>query len=171
MEKNLANGSFLKSILLFSLPYLLSGFLQTLYWRTNLFINGQFDSATSTMAVSIGSQVRHRLMVRIADLQRGLRYPSQTLSESLISLSWTINRPSELSVYQAFIWLRNCFPILFSMGIAAAAGSLLSVAICIAAFRILRHYENIGLIDSGVLKNPKKFVSEISIPVKPAELG
>ena len=43
MEKNLTTGSILKSILYFSLPYLLSYFLQTLYGMADLFIIGQFE--------------------------------------------------------------------------------------------------------------------------------
>lgn len=43
MERNLTSGSVLKSIAYFSLPYLLSYFLQTLYGMADLFIIGQFD--------------------------------------------------------------------------------------------------------------------------------
>ena len=55
MEKNLTRGSVLKSILFFSLPYLFSYFLQTLYGMADLFIIGQFEGVASTTAVSIGS--------------------------------------------------------------------------------------------------------------------
>ncbi len=40
MEKNLTKGSVLKALLLFSLPFLLSTFLQTLYGLADLFIIG-----------------------------------------------------------------------------------------------------------------------------------
>ena len=43
MEKNLTSGSVLKNIVYFSLPYLLSYFLQTLYGMADLFIIGQFE--------------------------------------------------------------------------------------------------------------------------------
>ena len=52
MEKNLTSGSVFKNIVFFSLPYLLSYFLQTLYGMADLFIIGQFegvDSITATM--------------------------------------------------------------------------------------------------------------------------
>ena len=42
MEKNLTTGSVFKNVVLFSLPYLLSYFLQTLYGMADLFIIGQF---------------------------------------------------------------------------------------------------------------------------------
>lgn len=71
MEKNLTTGSVFKSVILFSLPYLLSYFLQTLYGMADLFIIGQFDGVASTTAVSIGSQVMHMLTVMIVGLSMG----------------------------------------------------------------------------------------------------
>ena len=71
LEKNLTNGSVLKNIAYFSLPYLLSYFLQTLYGLADLFIIGQFEGVASTTAVSIGSQVMHMLTVMIVGLAMG----------------------------------------------------------------------------------------------------
>ena len=71
MEKNLTTGSVFKNVLVFSLPYLLSYFLQTLYGMADLFIIGQFDGVSSTTAVSIGSQVMHMLTVMIVGLAMG----------------------------------------------------------------------------------------------------
>ncbi len=71
LEKNLINGSVLKNIAYFSLPYLLSYFLQTLYGLADLFIIGQFEGVASTTAVSIGSQVMHMLTVMIVGLAMG----------------------------------------------------------------------------------------------------
>lgn len=61
----------LRSILGFSLPYLLSYFLQTLYGMADLFIIGQFGSIEDTTAVSIGSQVMHMITVIIVGLAMG----------------------------------------------------------------------------------------------------
>ena len=71
MEKNLTTGSVLKSILYFSLPYLLSYFLQTLYGMADLFIIEQFEDISSITAVSIGSQVMHMITVMIVGLAMG----------------------------------------------------------------------------------------------------
>ena len=71
MEKDLTTGSVLKNIVFFSLPYLLSYFLQTLYGMADLFIIGQFDSVASITAVSVGSQVMHMLTVMIVGLAMG----------------------------------------------------------------------------------------------------
>ena len=71
MEHNLTTGSVPKTILLFSLPYFLSYFLQTLYGTADLFIIGQFNGVSATTAVSIGSQVMHMLTVMIVGLAMG----------------------------------------------------------------------------------------------------
>ncbi len=71
MKKNLTTGSVLKNVVLFSLPYLLSYFLQTLYGMADLFIIGQFEGVASTTAVSIGSQVMHMITVMIVGLAMG----------------------------------------------------------------------------------------------------
>ena len=71
MEKNLTTGNVFKNVILFSLPYLLSYFLQTLYGMADLFIIGQFEGVASTTAVSIGSQVMHMLTVMIVGLAMG----------------------------------------------------------------------------------------------------
>lgn len=70
-ERNLTDGSVLKAILCFSIPYLLSYFLQTLYGMADLFIIGQFNGVESTTAVSVGSQVMHMLTVIITGLAMG----------------------------------------------------------------------------------------------------
>lgn len=71
MERNLTTGSVLRNILYFSLPYLLSYFLQTLYGMADLFIIGQFEGSASTTAVSVGSQVMHMITVMIVGLAMG----------------------------------------------------------------------------------------------------
>lgn len=68
MQKDLTSGNILKTITYFSLPYLLSYFLQTLYGMADLFIMGQFNSVDATTAVSIGSQVMHMITVIIVGL-------------------------------------------------------------------------------------------------------
>ena len=55
MRRDLTQGSVLKNVVLFSLPYLLSYFLQTVYGMADLFISGQFRGVESTTAVSVGS--------------------------------------------------------------------------------------------------------------------
>ena len=67
----MTSGSVFKTVVYFSLPYLLSYFLQTLYGMADLFIVGQFGGVSSTTAVSIGSQIMHMLTVMIVGLAMG----------------------------------------------------------------------------------------------------
>lgn len=71
VERNLTTGSVFKNVIIFSLPYLLSYFLQTLYGMADLFIIGQFEGVASTTAVSIGSQVMHMIIVMLVGLAMG----------------------------------------------------------------------------------------------------
>ena len=71
MVNNLTEGSIIKNLLRFSLPYLLACFLQTFYGLADLFIIGQFNGAASITAVSVGSQVTHMLTVIIVGLAMG----------------------------------------------------------------------------------------------------
>jgi len=71
MKRELTSGSVMKNLLFFSLPYLLSFFLQTLYGMADLLIIGQYGGVADTTAVSVGSQVMHMLTVMIVGLAMG----------------------------------------------------------------------------------------------------
>ena len=71
MEKNLTTGSIGRQLIGFSLPYLLSYLLQTLYGMADLFIIGQYEGVAGTTAVAVGSQVMHMLTVMIVGLAMG----------------------------------------------------------------------------------------------------
>lgn len=71
MHTDLTQGNMLKNLIKFSLPYLLSCFLQTFYGLTDLFITGQFNGADTITAVSVGSQITYMLTVVIVGLAMG----------------------------------------------------------------------------------------------------
>lgn len=71
MKRDLTTGSVLKNLAYFSLPYLLSYFLQTLYGMADLFIIGQFCPTAASTAVSLGSQIMHMITVMIVGLAMG----------------------------------------------------------------------------------------------------
>ena len=71
MEKNLTTGSVGRQLIGFSLSYLLSYLLQTLYGMADLFIIGQYEGVAGTTAVAVGSQVMHMLTVMIVGLAMG----------------------------------------------------------------------------------------------------
>lgn len=71
MERDLTKGSVFNNLIFFSVPYLFSYFLQTLYGLADLMIIGQFEGVASTTAVSIGSQVMHMITVMVVGLAMG----------------------------------------------------------------------------------------------------
>lgn len=71
MQNNLTQGSMLKNLIRFSLPFLISSFLQTFYGLADLFFVGKWCGADTITAVSVGSQVTHMLTVVIAGLSMG----------------------------------------------------------------------------------------------------
>ena len=71
MQKNFTKGSVLKALMAFSMPYLLSCFLQTFYGMADLYVTGQYNKAAAISAVSIGSQVMHMLAVVVVGLAMG----------------------------------------------------------------------------------------------------
>ncbi len=71
MKRDLTQGSVLKNIIVFSLPFLLSYFLQVLYGLADLFIVSQYNGTESITAVSIGSQIMHMLTVMLVGLAMG----------------------------------------------------------------------------------------------------
>lgn len=71
MQKNLATGSVFQNIISFSVPYLFSYFLQTLYGMADLYITGQYYGSDVITAVSVGSQVMHMITVIIVGLTMG----------------------------------------------------------------------------------------------------
>lgn len=71
MKKYLANKELLKKIMSFSIPFLLSYFLQTLYGLSDMYVIGQFNGVESITAVSIGSQIMKIITVIFVGLSSG----------------------------------------------------------------------------------------------------
>ena len=71
MKKDFTSGNILKGLFTFSLPYMLSCFLQTFYGMADLYVTGQYNGSEAISAVSIGSQVMHMITVIIVGLAMG----------------------------------------------------------------------------------------------------
>ena len=81
MGRDLTTGSIFGNVVRFSLPYLLSYFLQTLYGMADLFIIGQYAGVEATTAASVGSQVMHMMTVMIVGL--AMATPAQARAGSI----------------------------------------------------------------------------------------
>lgn len=169
MEKNLTTGSVLRNVLYFSLPYLLSYFLQTLYGMADLFIIGQFEGAASTTAVSVGSQVMHMITVMIVGLAMG---STVSIGRSIGAgehkratavIGNTVTLFMALSVVLMAILLVFVRPIVSIMSIPAEAvsGTTAYLTICFIGIPCITAYNIISSIFRGLgdSKSPMYFIA------------
>ena len=169
MERNLTTGSVFKNVILFSLPYLLSYFLQTLYGMADLFIIGQFEGVASTTAVSIGSQVMHMLTVMIVGLAMGTTVSiGQAVGANDRRLAAkdtgnTVTLFMAVSVALTVILLALVHPIVSVMSTPeeAADGTAAYLTICFIGIPFITAYNIISSIFRGMgdSKSPMYFIA------------
>ncbi len=169
MEKNLTTGSVFKNVVLFSLPYLLSYFLQTLYGMADLFIIGQFDGVASTTAVSIGSQVMHMLTVMIVGLAMGTTVcvgqavGAGNKRQAAQSIGNTVTLFMVVSLALTALLLLLVRPIVCVMSTPeeAVQGTMAYLTICFIGIPFITAYNIISSIFRGLgdSKSPMYFVA------------
>ncbi len=169
MEKNLTTGSVFKNLVYFSLPYLLSYFLQSLYGTADLFIIGQFNSTDSITGVSIGSQVMHMITVMIVGLAMGAtvtigrsvgaqdskaasRYIGNTVSLFLIG---------SVALTAALILLVKPIVSVMSTPVEAVDSTTAYLTICFIGIPFITAYNIISSIFRGLgdSKSPMYFIA------------
>lgn len=169
MEKNLTTGSVFKNVVLLSLPYLLSYFLQTLYGMADLFIIGQFEGVASTTAVSIGSQVMHMLTVMIVGLSMGTTVSvgqavgAGNRKQTAHNIGNTVILFLVLSIALTAILLSLVHPIVVAMSTPADAvsGTVTYLTICFIGIPFITSYNIISSIFRGLgdSKSPMCFIA------------
>ena len=169
MEKNLTTGSVFKNIVYFSLPYLLSYFLQTLYGMADLFITGQFNATESITAVSIGSQVMHMLTVMIVGLAMGATVNigqavgAQKREQAARTIGNTIILFMGLSIFITALLLISVRPIVSIMSTPAEAveGTVQYLTVCFIGIPFITAYNIISSIFRGLgdSKSPMYFIA------------
>ena len=169
MEKNLTSGSVLKNIAGFSLPYLLSYFLQTLYGMADLFIIGQFSGTADITAVSIGSQVMHMLTVMIVGLAMGATIAigravgGREQERAALAVGNSVTLFMGVSVVLTAVLLALVRPIAAVMSTPAEAveGTVQYLTICFVGIPCITAYNIISSIFRGLgdSKSPMCFVA------------
>ena len=169
MEKNLTTGSVFKTLLYFSLPYLLAYFLQTLYGMADLFIIGQYNGVESTTAVSIGSQVMHMLTVMIVGLAMGATVMigqavgAGKKEQASLAIGNTITLFMILSVIVTAVLLLAVRPIVTVMSTPAEAvpGTVAYLMVCFIGVPFITAYNIISSIFRGMgdSKSPMYFIA------------
>lgn len=169
MEKNLTTGSVFHAILYFSIPYLVSYFMQTLYGMADLFIIGQFNGVESTTAVSIGSQVMHMFTVIIAGLAMGSvvvtgrAAGARKINQVNKAVGNTFSLFMLLSIILTIVLLIIVKPILYIMSVPAEAytETMAYLKICFAGIPFITAYNIISSIFRGMgdSKSPMYFIA------------
>ena len=169
MEKNLTTGSVFQTVLLFSLPYLLSYFLQTLYGMADLFIIGQFEGVASTTAVSIGSQAMHMLTVMIVGLAMGTTVRvgqavgAGDRKRAAQDIGNTVTLFMAVSLALTALLLALVRPIVSVMSTPeeAVGGTIAYLTICFLGIPFITAYNILGSIFRGLgdSKSPMYFIA------------
>ena len=169
MERKLTEGSVLKNIFIFSLPYLLSYFLQTLYGMADLFLMGRFGSVSDITAVSVGSQVMHMLTVILVGLSMGTTVMvgrsvgAEKKDETAAYIGSTVTLFAALSLLLTALLLTLVRPIVAAMSTPgdAVSGTVSYLTICFAGIPFITAYNVISAIFRGLgdSKSPLCFVA------------
>lgn len=169
MQRNLTIGSIFKNVVYFSLPYLLSYFLQTLYGMADLFIIGQYEGVASTTAVSIGSQVMHMITVIIVGLAMGSTVSigqavgggNDKRTASCIGNTITLFMGLSIILTAALLLLRRPIAIAMSTPAQALEGTIDYLTICFMGIPFITAYNIISSIFRGLgdSKSPMYFIA------------
>ena len=169
MENNLTSGSVFKNILIFSLPYLLSYLLQTLYGMADLYIIGQFGGVADSSAVSIGSQVMHMLTVMIVGLAMGATvFIGQAIggnnpAKAAKGIGNTVTVFMAVSVVLTVILVALVKPVTAAMSTPADAvsGTVDYLTICFIGIPFITAYNVISAVFRGLgdSKSPMYFIA------------
>ena len=169
MQRNLTTGSIFKNVVYFSLPYLLSYFLQTLYGMADLFIIGQYEGVASTTAVSIGSQVMHMITVIIVGLAMGSTVSigqavgggNDKRTASCIGNTTTLFMGLSIILTAELLLLRRPIAIAMSTPAQALEGTIDYLTICFMGIPFITAYNIISSIFRGLgdSKSPMYFIA------------
>ena len=169
MANTLAKDSVLKNVLRFSLPYLLSYFLQTLYGMADLLIIGQFDGVAGTTAVSIGSQVMHMLTVMLVGLAMGITVGighaigagEQRRAGSTIGNGAVLFLALSVALAALLCGLVDPITAIMSTPAEAVAGTKAYLTICFIGIPCITAYNIIAAIYRGLgdSKSPMYFIA------------
>ena len=169
MKRDLTSGSVFKNVVAFSLPYLLSYFLQTLYGMADLFIIGQYEGVAATTAVSVGSQVMHMLTVMLVGLAMGstvsigqaVGAKDPRSASAAIGNTVTLFLGLSVVLTGVLLALNGSIVRLMSTPQAAAEGTRTYLTICFLGIPFITAYNIISSIFRGLgdSKSPMLFIA------------
>lgn len=169
MARNLTQGGILKNIAVFSVPFFISYFLQTLYGLADLLIVGQFEGAEAITAVAIGSQAMHFLTVIVVGLAMGttVLIGRATGAKNFRTVSRIAG--NTVTLFGIFSLLLTGILLFFCKDIAsvlktpeeAFSGTMLYLRICFAGIPFIVAYNVIAAVFRGMgdSRRPMYFIA------------
>lgn len=161
MEKNLTTGSVGRQLIGFSLPYLLSYLLQTLYGMADLFIIGQYEGVAGTTAV-------HMLTVMIVGLAMGttvsiaraIGADDRPQAAAATGNTVTLFLSLSLVLTAGLLLLRCPITAVMSTPEAAVEGTVRYLTICFLGIPCITAYNILSAIFRGMgdSKSPMIFI-------------
>ncbi|MBQ4351781.1 MAG: MATE family efflux transporter [Clostridia bacterium] len=168
MEQKLTEGSVFRALVRFSLPYLLSYFLQTLYGMADLYIIGLFCGTESSTAVSVGSQVMHVLTVILVGLAMGTTVlvgravGAGRERDTAAAIGNTVTFFGALSLVLTAVLLFCVSPVvsLLSTPMEAVPGTVRYLSVCFCGIPFITAYNVISAVCRGMgnTKTPLRYV-------------
>ena len=169
MENDLTSGSVFRNLVRFSLPYLLSYFLQTLYGLADLFIIGQYEGVASTTAVSVGSQIMHVLTVMLVGLAMGSTVTigqavgarDKKRSGTAVGNSFTLFMSLSVVLTLVLLLLRRPIVAVMSTPEEAVEGTIAYLTVCFIGIPFITAYNIISSVFRGLgdSRSPMKFIA------------
>jgi putative MATE family efflux protein len=166
--QDLTTGHVTKTLINFSLPFLLANLLQTLYGIVDMLVVGQFSDAAALAAVSIGSLLMGTVNLAVIGLAAGgtvligqywgakLREEARDTVSTMFTLYWLIS----LGITGAMLLLAEPILRLMSTPQESYLGALHYTQICLAGLVFTTGYNALSAVLRGMgdSKNPLLFV-------------
>ena len=157
-DNTFTSGSILRGMLRFSIPYLITCFLQSFYGMADLFIVGRFNEAASITAVSVGSQLMHMLTVVIAGfamgstvlIGRGVGAGSRKGLGGAVSTTFALFAGLAAGLTVLLLFLTESLVAILRVPEAASAEAAAYMRICFAGILFITAYNVVSAVFRGL---------------------
>ena len=171
--KSFTEGNIVRGMLRFSVPYLITCFLQTFYGMADLFIVGQFNAPASISAVAVGSQLMHMLTVVIAGfamgstvlIGRSVGAGNRRGIAGAVSTTFAVFAALAAGLTVLLLLFTNPIIVLLKVPAAAVSESAAYMRICFAGVVFITAYNVVSAIFRGLgdTRRPMYYVAAAGI--------
>ena len=171
--KSFTEGNIVRGMLRFSVPYLITCFLQTFYGMADLFIVGQFNAPASISAVAVGSQLMHMLTVVIAGfamgstvlIGRSVGAGNRSGIAGAVSTTFAVFAALAAGLTVLLLLFTNPIIVLLKVPAAAVSESAAYMRICFAGVVFITAYNVVSAVFRGLgdTRRPMYYVAAAGI--------